>query len=90
MTTMKTFVLILAFCLCGLSVITLQAQDDTKRIKVTKISKLHFKGVNTPADDFAPAIIGTIGEDGDTLIITSNREKREKIYIIPMIDKEER
>jgi|Laugresu1bdmlbdd_1035124.scaffolds.fasta_scaffold00996_6 hypothetical protein len=89
MTFMKTLILALAFCLGGLCVHTLHAQEDSKRVKITKPSKLLKKGINTPSDDFAPAIIGTIGKEGDTLIVTSNRNKREQIYVIPMSGKAE-
>lgn len=87
MTTMKTFMLILAFCLCGLSVITLQAQDESRQVKINKTPIRYGKKVNTAFDDFAPAIIGTLGQEGDSLIVTSNRSKREQIYVIPMADK---
>ena len=89
MTNMKILITALAFCLGGLCVHTLHAQEDSKRVKITKPSKLLKKGINTPFDDFAPAIIGTIGNEGDTLIVTSNRNKREQIYVIPMSDKAE-
>jgi len=89
MTFMKTLILALAFCLGGLCMHTLHAQEDSKRVKITKPSKLLKKGINTPSDDFAPAIIGTIGKEGDTLVVTSNRNKREQIYVIPMSGKAE-
>ncbi|MGA1308313.1 MAG: hypothetical protein ACO30M_10540, partial [Candidatus Kapaibacteriota bacterium] len=89
MTTMKTFMHILAFCLCGLSMMSLQAQEESKKIKINKTPIRYGKKVNTAFDDFAPAIIGTLGKEGDSLIVTSNRSKREQIYVIPMADKDD-
>ncbi|MFZ9761605.1 MAG: hypothetical protein ACO3DH_09130 [Candidatus Kapaibacteriota bacterium] len=80
---------LLAFCLCGLSIITLQAQEESKKIKINKTPTRYGKKVNTAFDDFAPAIIGTLGKEGDSLIVTSNRSKREQIYVIPMADKDD-
>jgi len=90
MTIMKTFILTLVCCLGGFMIEPLQAQDPSKHIKIEKKSDIFRNGTNTPADDFAPAIIGSIGDVGDTLVVTSNRSKREQIYVIPLSDTTER
>lgn len=84
MTPMKNIILALVLCVGGFAFDSIHAQEKSKKIQITKPSTLFGKGVNTPADDFAPAIIGTIGKEGDTLVVTSNRSKREQIYVIPL------
>ena len=90
MTIMKTFLLAFVLCCCGFMIGSVQAQEISKRIKINKSSTIFKNGTNTPFDDFAPAIIGSIGEVGDTLVVTSNRSKREQLYVIPLSDSTER